>query len=163
MRVWGWPRGRVVKFARSAAAGGPVFRWFESWARTWHCSSNHAEAASHMPQLERTHNEEYTTMYRGALGRKRKKKKNKILKKKQKTDESLGKWGRTLCPAPPPQSIRVHCCYDQGRERGSPLLCNSASGLLASCLRIYLSSSSMPFPVFQYRLDIKGVTDFTAR
>ena len=47
----GWPRGRVVKFARSAA-GGPVFRWFESWARTWHCSSDHAEAASHMPQLE---------------------------------------------------------------------------------------------------------------
>uniref|UniRef100_A0A9L0SBL1 Uncharacterized protein n=1 Tax=Equus caballus TaxID=9796 RepID=A0A9L0SBL1_HORSE len=48
--VWGWPRGRVVKFACSAA-GGPVFRWFESWAQTWHCSSNHAEAASHMPQL----------------------------------------------------------------------------------------------------------------
>ena len=47
----GWPRGRVVKFARSAA-GGPVFRWFESWAGTWHCSSNHAEAVSHMPQLE---------------------------------------------------------------------------------------------------------------
>ena len=38
----GWPRGLVVKFACSAA-GGPVFRWFESWARTWHCSSNHAE------------------------------------------------------------------------------------------------------------------------
>ena len=47
----GWPRGQTVKFAHSAA-GGPVFRWFESWARTWHCSSNHAEAASHMPQLE---------------------------------------------------------------------------------------------------------------
>src|SRR3712207_8074260 len=47
----GWPRGRVVKFARSAA-GGPVFRRFESWVRTWHCSSDHAEAASHMPQLE---------------------------------------------------------------------------------------------------------------
>ena len=47
----GWPRGRVVKFERSSA-GGPVFRWFESWAQTWHCSSNHAEAASHIPQLE---------------------------------------------------------------------------------------------------------------
>ena len=47
----GWPCGQVVKFVRSAA-GGPVFCWFESWARTWHCSSNHAEAASHMPQLE---------------------------------------------------------------------------------------------------------------
>ena len=48
---WGWPCGRVVKFTHSAA-GGPVCRWFESWARTWHCSSNHAEALSHMPQLE---------------------------------------------------------------------------------------------------------------
>ena len=47
----GWPCGRVVKFARSTA-GGPVFRWFESWARTWHCSSNHAEAVSHIPHLE---------------------------------------------------------------------------------------------------------------
>ena len=27
------------------------FRWFGSWARTWHCSSGHIEAASHMPQL----------------------------------------------------------------------------------------------------------------
>ena len=49
--VWGWPRGRVVKFARSTA-GGPVFRQFKSWVRTWQCSSNHAEAASHVPQLE---------------------------------------------------------------------------------------------------------------
>ena len=47
----GWPSGRVVKFAR-CTAGSPVFRQFESWARTWHCSSNHTEAASHMPQLE---------------------------------------------------------------------------------------------------------------
>ena len=49
--IWGWPCGWVVKFACSTA-GGPVFHWFESWARTWHCSSDHAEAASHMPQLE---------------------------------------------------------------------------------------------------------------
>ena len=46
-----WPHGRVVEFVRSAA-GGPVFRWFESWARAWHCSSGYAEAASLMPQLE---------------------------------------------------------------------------------------------------------------
>ncbi len=77
--VRGWPRGRVVKFARSAA-GGPVFRWFESWARTWHCSSGHAEAASHLPQPEGSTTEKYTTMYQGALGRKRKK--IKSLKKK---------------------------------------------------------------------------------
>ena len=25
---------------------------FGSWARTWHCSSGHAEVASHMPQIE---------------------------------------------------------------------------------------------------------------
>ena len=47
----GQPCGQVVKFPRSAA-GGPVFRQFESWARTWHRSSSHTEAASHMPQLE---------------------------------------------------------------------------------------------------------------
>ena len=69
---WGWPRGQVVKFARSAA-GGPVFRWFESWARTWHCSSNHAEAASHMPQLEGPTTKNIQLCTRGALGRKRKK------------------------------------------------------------------------------------------
>src|SRR3712207_406367 len=77
---WGWPCGRMVKLARSAA-GGPVFRWFESWARTWHCSSDHAEAASHMPQLEGP-TTKYTTMYRGDLGRKRRK--IKSLKKKKK-------------------------------------------------------------------------------
>ena len=49
--IRGRPRGQVVKFARSAA-GGPVCPWFESWAWTWHCSSDHAEAASPMPQLE---------------------------------------------------------------------------------------------------------------
>src|SRR3712207_7284492 len=32
--------------------GGPEFHHFRSWVQTWHCSSNHAEAASHMPQLE---------------------------------------------------------------------------------------------------------------
>ena len=48
---WGQPLGKVVTFARSAA-GGPVFRRFESWVWTWHRSSSHAEAVSHMPQLE---------------------------------------------------------------------------------------------------------------
>ena len=47
----GRTHGRVVKFLCSAlvALG---FRQFESWAQTWHCSPSHAEAASHMPQLE---------------------------------------------------------------------------------------------------------------
>ena len=52
-----------------------MFRWFKSWARTWHCSSHHAEAASHIPQ-RRIYN--YVP---GALGRKRKK--IKSLKKKK--------------------------------------------------------------------------------
>ena len=49
--ILGWPCGQVVKFARSASAA-PGFCQFESWAQTWHCSSSHAEVASHMPQLE---------------------------------------------------------------------------------------------------------------
>ena len=44
------PHGRVVKFVRSAF-GGPGFHRFGSWARTWHRSSRHAEAASHIAQL----------------------------------------------------------------------------------------------------------------
>src|SRR3712207_8655566 len=43
------------------SAGGPVFCWFESWARTWHRSSSHAEAASHMPQLDGPRSEEHTS------------------------------------------------------------------------------------------------------
>ena len=46
----GQPHGRVVKF--ELRFGGPGFRQFRSWAWTWHRSSSHAEAASHMPQLE---------------------------------------------------------------------------------------------------------------
>uniref|UniRef100_A0A8C4L284 Serine/threonine-protein phosphatase 2A regulatory subunit B'' subunit gamma n=1 Tax=Equus asinus TaxID=9793 RepID=A0A8C4L284_EQUAS len=75
----GWPRGRVVKFARSAA-GGPVFRRFESWARTWHCSSDHAEAASHMPQLEEPTTKNTQLCTGGLWGEKGK---NKIFKKKK--------------------------------------------------------------------------------
>src|SRR3712207_7374279 len=73
-------RSRVVKFARSAA-GGPVFRWFESWARTWHCSSDHAEAASHVPQLEEPTTKNTQLCTGGLWGEKGK---NKILKKKKK-------------------------------------------------------------------------------
>ena len=74
---WSWPRGQAVKFACSAA-GGPVFRWFEFWVWTWHCSWNHAEAASHMPQLgPTTKNIQLCTG--GLWGEKGK---NKIFKKK---------------------------------------------------------------------------------
>ena len=75
----GWPRGWVVKLMRSAA-GGPVFRRFESWARTWHCSSNHAEAASHMPQLEWPTTKNIQLCTRGLWGEKGK---NKIFKKEK--------------------------------------------------------------------------------
>ena len=47
----GGPRGRVVKFARSTSTA-LGFCWFGSRVRTWHRSSGHTEAASHMPQLE---------------------------------------------------------------------------------------------------------------
>ena len=47
----GWPRGQVVKFARSAFSGHGFHR-FGSWAPTWHHSSGHVEAVSQMPQLE---------------------------------------------------------------------------------------------------------------
>ena len=86
MRVkWGWPRGRVVGFARSAA-GGLVFRWFESWARTWHCSSGHAGGGVPLATAGGTHNEEYTTMYRG-LGEKEER--IKSLKKKKNESENM--------------------------------------------------------------------------
>src|SRR3712207_8317678 len=75
----GWPRGRVVKFVRSAA-GSPVFRWFESWVRTWHCSSDHAEAASHMPQLEEPTTKNIQLCTGGLWGEKGN---NKIFKKKK--------------------------------------------------------------------------------
>uniref|UniRef100_A0A3Q2LBW3 KRAB domain-containing protein n=1 Tax=Equus caballus TaxID=9796 RepID=A0A3Q2LBW3_HORSE len=42
----------VREETRRWCPGSTVFCWFESWAQTSHCSSNHAEAASHMPQLE---------------------------------------------------------------------------------------------------------------
>ena len=73
MCLRGRPRGRVVKFARSTA-GGPVFRRFESWARTWHHSSSHAEAASHMTQLKGPTTKNIQLCTRGFWGEKGKKK-----------------------------------------------------------------------------------------
>ena len=81
IRLWGWPRGRVVEFARSAA-GSPVFRWFWSWAQTWHCSSGHAGTASHVPQLEGPTTKNMQLCTRGLWGEKGK---NKIFKKNPKT------------------------------------------------------------------------------
>ena len=88
----GWPRGRVVKFVCSAG-GGPVFHWFEFWARTWHCSSNHAEAASHMPQLEGPTTKNIQLCTRGLWGEKGK---NKIKKKKTVRKSSDLLWDQNL-------------------------------------------------------------------
>src|SRR3712207_3396018 len=43
-----WPSAwvRVLRFH------GPGFCRFGSWVQTWHCSSSHAEVASHMAQPE---------------------------------------------------------------------------------------------------------------
>ena len=91
----GWPCGRVVKFVRSTA-GGPVFRWFESWARIWHCSSSHAEAASHMPQLEGPTTKNIQLCTGGLWGEKGK---NKIFKKKKKRNSMLKCHEWTYCKA----------------------------------------------------------------
>ena len=43
-----WPSGWV----HALCFGSPGFRQFGSWAQTWHCSSGHAEATSHIAQPE---------------------------------------------------------------------------------------------------------------
>ena len=74
----GQPHGWVVKLAHSAA-GGPVFWQFKAWAQTWYYSSSHAEAVSHMPQLEGSTTKIYNHVP-GGFGEK-KEKENKIFKK----------------------------------------------------------------------------------
>ena len=87
----GWPRGRVVGLAHSAA-GGPVFRWFGSWVRTWHRSSSHAGAASCMPRLEGPTTKSMQLCTGGLWGEKGK---NKIFKtNKQKTPQNPINFGR---------------------------------------------------------------------
>ena len=90
----GWPHGRVVKFARSTFSS-PGFHQFGSRAWTWHRSSGHIEAASHMPQLEgpTTKNIQLCTGGgAGGLGRKRKKRKN--IKKIKDHSEGPAPWRR---------------------------------------------------------------------
>ena len=70
-----------------------MFHRFESWARTWHRSSGHAEAASHMPQLEGPTTKNIQLCTGGLWGEKGEikslKKKNK---KKQEKGELLNNW-----------------------------------------------------------------------
>ena len=70
-----WPSVWV----RALCFGGRGFRWFESWAQTWHSSSGHARAACHMPQLEGPTTKNTQLCTGGALGEKGK---IKSLKKK---------------------------------------------------------------------------------
>ena len=77
------PMAEWLSLPRSAA-GGQVFHWFESWVRTWHCSSSHAGAASHMPQLEGLTTENAQLCTRGLWGEKGKVKSKKKDKIKQK-------------------------------------------------------------------------------
>ena len=74
-----WP---VVKFTLQFS--GPGFRWFGSRARTWHLSSGHAEAVSHMPQLE-GHTTRIYNYVRGDFGEKKKEEKKGLA-----TDVSSG-------------------------------------------------------------------------
>ena len=68
--------------SRTLLQAGPVLCWFESWSQTWHCSSNHAEAASHMPQLEGPTTKNIQLCTGRLLGEKEKLKKKKIFEKK---------------------------------------------------------------------------------
>ena len=61
--LMGQPRGGGAKFVGSGAQGFAV----GSWARTWHHSSGHAEAASQMPQLEGPTTRKYNYVGGGGL------------------------------------------------------------------------------------------------
>ena len=68
-----------------------MFRWFESWAWTWHCSSNQAEAASHMPQLEGPITKNMQLCTGGLWGEKGKKIKPLKKKRNDVTDKGIKK------------------------------------------------------------------------
>ena len=81
----GRPRGPVVKFAHTGC-GGPGFHWFGSWAQTWYHSSGHAEAVSHVPQIEGP----TTTIYSYVLGGLREKKQEEKKRRRLATVVSSG-------------------------------------------------------------------------
>ncbi|XP_070093561.1 protein phosphatase 1M isoform X6 [Equus przewalskii] len=89
----GRPHGRVVKFTH--CCGSPGFHWFGYWVPTWHHSSGHAEAASHMPQPEGPTTKNTQLCTRGIWEKKEKKK-----SEKKNTGETKGevyrisKWRR---------------------------------------------------------------------
>ena len=63
----------MAEWLRSCALPrGSGFRWFGSWARTWHHSSGHAEAATHTAELEGPTTRRYNYVL-GGFGEKKKK------------------------------------------------------------------------------------------
>lgn len=58
--------------------GGPGFQRFGSWVWTWHRSASHAEATSHVPQLEELTTKIYNCEL-GDFGEKEEKEKRKNL------------------------------------------------------------------------------------
>ena len=67
--------GPVVEWLSShAPLGGPGFCRVGSWAQTWHHSSGHVEAASHVPQLEGPTTKIYNYVL-GGFGEKKQKEK----------------------------------------------------------------------------------------
>ena len=88
--VWRGVMGECELLRRNALGAGPVaqwlssnaplrrpgFRWFGSWARTWHHSSGHVEVASHVSQLEGPITKIYNYVL-GGFGEKKQKEKKK--------------------------------------------------------------------------------------
>ena len=74
---WGRPRGRVVKFARSAAVA-QSFAGSDPGCGHGTAHLGHAEAASHMPQLDRPTTKIYNYVPGGIWGNKKAGKKKKV-------------------------------------------------------------------------------------
>ena len=67
----------VAKWFSSLHSSGQGFHRFRSWTWTWHHSSGHVEAASHIPQLEALTTRIYNHVP-GNFGEKKVKKRKKI-------------------------------------------------------------------------------------
>ena len=121
-----WPGVHTLCF------GGPGFHRLRSWAQTRHCSSSHAEAASHMPQLEGPATKIYNYEL-GNFGEKKKKRKRRLAAdassgakfKKRKSVNSCTRqirWSRL-------EQAWPHEVWGWGRSRGagSEHICSQAN------------------------------------
>ena len=88
---WVWARGRVVGFTCSAS----VPQGFaDSWARTWHCLSGHAETASRIAQPEGPA-ARICSYVLGALGRRRRRRRSRGRRRRKNKD-----WQQILAQVP---------------------------------------------------------------